>query len=111
MRDPRLHVGTDRGGDGAFIFADNRPCFATAIDRQRGRETLHGRFRGELMRRIAIGVQKRNQNAFSPRLDCRRDGQRQSGLIQRRDHATVGADPSGNAEHHVARNERVRTFR
>ena len=108
MRDARLHIAADGGGQRTFVFADDRPDLMRAGHEHSLQRALQDRLDLPFMGRVAVGMQQRDDHAFAAGLAQRLGRRQHAGLVHRRDHAAIGAQPFVHAEHPVARNQRRR---
>ena len=82
-RHDRLHVAVDRGRGGALVFADDRPDIAGAEHRQLRRPLADQPLRLPFVRRIAIGMQQRQDDALGAQRHRLVERAAQAGLIER----------------------------
>src|SRR5262249_4779622 len=94
--DHRLHVGVERGDDGALVFAERR------VDLARERNEYIGTARADHLARAALlrVVEERKQKPDRERLGAGRDqlvgGARKPSLVQRNQHLAVRPDTLGD---------------
>ena len=105
-RHRRHDIGVHDRDDGTLVFAHARPDLRRTADEKIGRGAFDHRACGLFVGRIAVGVEKADDDAIDPGGLRRRDRPEHAIFAQRRAHGVAGAEPFFNFEHTLARDQR-----
>ena len=107
-RHRRPYIGVDDGGAAAFVFADLRQDIHGKRHEDPGQGRAQPRPDTPFMVGVRIGLQETDRDRLDARGAQRVDRRIDVGLVERRQHGTVGGDALGDLEPQVARRERRR---